>query len=161
MMYQPAQGPQRRSSRSGLSALAVTLMCTVSMLAGCVGGALVASAPDPSTTAAASPSPTQSSTPSATPHQARAAVSEGPSAQETGRSATPRRTATRAAKPTPRRTTVKPKPKPKRTTAPSSADPRFKTCAAAKRAGYGPYRRGVDPEYAWYQDRDHDGTVCE
>lgn len=40
-MYQPAQGPQRRSSRSGLSALAVTLMCTVSMLAGCVGGALV------------------------------------------------------------------------------------------------------------------------
>jgi hypothetical protein len=157
-MYQPAQGPQRRSSRSGLSALAVTLMCTVSMLAGCVGGALVASAPDPSTTAAASPSPTQSSTPSATPHQARAAVSEGPSAQETGRSATPRRTATRTAKPTPRRTTVKPKPK--RTTAPS-VDPRFRTCAAAKRAGYGPYRRGVDPEYAWYQDRDDDGTVCE
>ncbi|MEU6207521.1 excalibur calcium-binding domain-containing protein [Micromonospora musae] len=40
-------------------------------------------------------------------------------------------------------------------------DPRFSTCAKAKAAGYGPYRRGVDPEYHWYQDRDGDGTVCE
>ncbi|WP_367267540.1 excalibur calcium-binding domain-containing protein [Microbacterium sp.] len=23
------------------------------------------------------------------------------------------------------------------------------------------YQSGVDPEYAWYQDRDHDGRVCE
>ncbi|WP_329081474.1 MULTISPECIES: excalibur calcium-binding domain-containing protein [unclassified Streptosporangium] len=23
------------------------------------------------------------------------------------------------------------------------------------------YRRGTDPEYAWYQDRDGDGVVCE
>jgi hypothetical protein len=26
-------------------------------------------------------------------------------------------------------------------------DPRFATCAKANAAGYGPYRRGVDPEY--------------
>ena len=40
-------------------------------------------------------------------------------------------------------------------------DPRYSTCTAAKAAGYGPYRRGVDPEYAWYTDRDHDGIACE
>lgn len=40
-------------------------------------------------------------------------------------------------------------------------DPRYSTCSAAKAAGYGPYRRGVDPEYAWYTDRDHDGIACE
>ncbi|WP_243709246.1 excalibur calcium-binding domain-containing protein [Micromonospora sp. 15K316] len=37
------------------------------------------------------------------------------------------------------------------------ADPRFSACAKAKAAGYGPYRREVDPEYHWYQDRDGDG----
>jgi len=40
-------------------------------------------------------------------------------------------------------------------------DPRYGTCAAAKAAGFGPYRSGVDPEYAWYRDGDKDGTVCE
>jgi len=40
-------------------------------------------------------------------------------------------------------------------------DPRFSSCAKAIDAGYGPYRRGVDPEYAWYTDRDKDGVVCE
>ncbi|TPW16225.1 MAG: hypothetical protein FD127_253 [Acidimicrobiaceae bacterium] len=40
-------------------------------------------------------------------------------------------------------------------------DPRYPTCTAAKAAGYGPYVFGVDPEYAWYEDRDHDGIVCE
>jgi hypothetical protein len=40
-------------------------------------------------------------------------------------------------------------------------DPRFRTCGAANDAGYGDYRRGVDPEYHWYQDRDGDGVVCE
>jgi hypothetical protein len=47
------------------------------------------------------------------------------------------------------------------TPAPAKNDPRFATCAAAKKAGYGPYRRGIDPEYGWYQDRDMDGVVCE
>jgi hypothetical protein len=40
-------------------------------------------------------------------------------------------------------------------------DPRFPTCSAAKAAGYGPYRRGRDPEYHWYRDADGDGIVCE
>lgn len=40
-------------------------------------------------------------------------------------------------------------------------DPRFSTCAEAKRNGYGPYYRGEDPEYHWYTDRDGDGVVCE
>ena len=50
--------------------------------------------------------------------------------------------------------------KPK-TTARTGTDPRFRTCAEANRNGYGPYYRGRDPEYAWYQDRDGDGVVCE
>jgi hypothetical protein len=40
-------------------------------------------------------------------------------------------------------------------------DPRFSTCTEAKAHGYGPYVKGVDPEYSWYEDRDHDGVVCE
>ncbi len=40
-------------------------------------------------------------------------------------------------------------------------DPRFPSCKAANAAGYGNYRRGRDPEYDWYRDNDHDGTVCE
>jgi len=43
----------------------------------------------------------------------------------------------------------------------TATDPRFSSCAKAKAAGYGPYIRGVDPEYLWYQDRDKDGIVCE
>jgi len=44
---------------------------------------------------------------------------------------------------------------------PGGTDPRFDTCTAAKAAGYGPYIRGVDPEYEWYRDADNDGRVCE
>lgn len=41
-------------------------------------------------------------------------------------------------------------------------DPQFASCAEAKRNGYTrSYTRGVNPEYAWYQDRDGDGVVCE
>jgi len=43
----------------------------------------------------------------------------------------------------------------------SGTDPRFKTCKAAIAAGYGPYQQGVDPEYDWYRDADHDGVDCE
>jgi hypothetical protein len=43
----------------------------------------------------------------------------------------------------------------------TGSDPRFASCAAAKTAGYGPYRRGIDPEYGWYRDVDNDGVVCE
>jgi hypothetical protein len=42
----------------------------------------------------------------------------------------------------------------------SGAEPRFATCAEARAHGYGPYT-SADPEYSWYRDADHDGTVCE
>jgi len=60
---------------------------------------------------------------------------------------------------------VQPQPvQPKPTTeAPGGGklDPRFGTCKDAIAAGYGPYFRGRDPEYAWYRDADKDGVVCE
>lgn len=39
--------------------------------------------------------------------------------------------------------------------------PRFGSCKLAKANGYGPFIRGVHPEYDWYRDGDNDGTVCE
>ncbi|WP_326826653.1 thermonuclease family protein [Streptosporangium sp. NBC_01756] len=58
-----------------------------------------------------------------------------------------------------------PAPRPNATPTPSNGaggtDRRFRTCGEANAAGYGPYRRGTDPEYGWYQDRDGDGLVCE
>jgi hypothetical protein len=42
-----------------------------------------------------------------------------------------------------------------------STDQRYRTCAEANAHGHGPYVRGVDEEYGWYQDRDGDGVVCE
>lgn len=56
------------------------------------------------------------------------------------------------------------KPSPSSTVAPPSngVDPKFASCAEALRNGYkGPYKKGVDPEYAFYDDRDGDGLVCE
>ncbi|MGZ6804621.1 MAG: GmrSD restriction endonuclease domain-containing protein [Nocardioidaceae bacterium] len=53
-----------------------------------------------------------------------------------------------------------PDPAPAATTS-GVLDPRFGTCREATAQGYGPYVRGRDPEYDWYQDRDHDGVVCE
>ncbi|MGN6612567.1 MAG: GmrSD restriction endonuclease domain-containing protein, partial [Angustibacter sp.] len=50
---------------------------------------------------------------------------------------------------------------PARPSSTSGTDPRFGTCKEAKSHGYGPYERGVDPEYDWYRDNDHDGMVCE
>lgn len=43
----------------------------------------------------------------------------------------------------------------------AGAPQRFSTCKQAIAAGFGPYRRGVDPEYDWYRDADGDGIVCE
>ncbi|MEO7130771.1 MAG: excalibur calcium-binding domain-containing protein [Dermatophilaceae bacterium] len=64
---------------------------------------------------------------------------------------------------------VAPKPAPPKPAATAPApfvgapklDTRYPTCKAAKKAGLGPYRSGVDPEYPWYRDADHDGVVCE
>lgn len=40
-------------------------------------------------------------------------------------------------------------------------DPHFDSCSEAITAGFGAYQQGVDEEYAWYEDRDKDGVVCE
>lgn len=42
----------------------------------------------------------------------------------------------------------------------AQTDPQFGTCGEANDAGYGDYSSS-DPEYAWYDDRDSDGMVCE
>ncbi|MFE3447406.1 excalibur calcium-binding domain-containing protein [Nonomuraea sp. NPDC059194] len=42
----------------------------------------------------------------------------------------------------------------------NDTDPRYRTCGEANAHGLGPYQRGVDEEYDWYQDRDGDGRVC-
>jgi hypothetical protein len=54
-------------------------------------------------------------------------------------------------------------PTPAPTQAPQAGThPKFSSCAEAARNGFrGPYFRGINPEYAWYQDRDRDGSVCE
>ena len=46
-------------------------------------------------------------------------------------------------------------------TSQAGADPRFGTCGAAIKAGFGPYIKGTDWQYSWYVDRDRDGVVCE
>lgn len=66
--------------------------------------------------------------------------------------------------PTKARISLAPKPSPSYSTAPPSTgvDPKFTSCAEALRNGYkGPYKKGIDPEYAFYNDRDGDGLVCE
>lgn len=42
-----------------------------------------------------------------------------------------------------------------------ATDPKFATCGAAISAGYGPYTKGEDPEYAFYKDTNNDGVVCD
>jgi hypothetical protein len=44
---------------------------------------------------------------------------------------------------------------------PAATDPNYGTCKQAKANRKGPYVRGRDPEYDYYQDRDADGVVCE
>lgn len=59
--------------------------------------------------------------------------------------------------------TSKPSSKPSATPAPPTgvtSDPRFRTCRAANKAGYGPYFKSEDVEYLWYRDSDSDGKVC-
>jgi hypothetical protein len=54
-----------------------------------------------------------------------------------------------------------PRPAPQPATAGESADPNYGTCKQAIAAGKGPYFQDRDPEYAYYNDRDRDGIVCE
>ncbi len=59
---------------------------------------------------------------------------------------------------------AEPRSAPQRTAPPpveESRDPDYGTCKQAIAAGKGPYVQGRDPEYAYYNDRDRDGIVCE
>jgi len=67
---------------------------------------------------------------------------------------------TGATKTPPRKHATKPTKRPHRDAPAPHTDPRYNTCAQARAHGYGPYNRS-EPEYGWYQDRDHDGQVCE
>ncbi|MFC0861153.1 excalibur calcium-binding domain-containing protein [Sphaerimonospora cavernae] len=40
-------------------------------------------------------------------------------------------------------------------------DPRFASCREATASGYGPYTKGVHPEYYWYKDVDGNGVACD
>lgn len=44
---------------------------------------------------------------------------------------------------------------------PAGTDPQFPNCKQAIAAGYGNYIQGVNAEYDWYRDGDHDGINCE
>ncbi|PCC73974.1 Excalibur calcium-binding domain-containing protein [Nannocystis exedens] len=48
-----------------------------------------------------------------------------------------------------------------RKTVARGVDPNYGSCKEARAHGAGPYRRGVDAEYAYYRDVDGDGVVCE
>jgi Excalibur calcium-binding domain len=130
--------PTRRRARNR-----VTLGCVIStvvaltLLAGCADGAALRTAPPPTPTSTPAATPTVTVTVTATLGTAAAAPSGLPS---------PDLTASRPAPAGPLG---------------SGTDPNFTSCGEANAAGYGPYRRGVDPEYAWYTDRDGDGVVCE
>ncbi|MFI7447189.1 excalibur calcium-binding domain-containing protein [Nonomuraea sp. NPDC049714] len=39
-------------------------------------------------------------------------------------------------------------------------NPKYDSCRQARAAGYGPYTKGVHPEYAWYTDVDNNGVAC-
>jgi hypothetical protein len=134
----------------------------------CCGGAVIYAANDVSDAAQPAASNTTPATnfmdvhASPTPPVMESTASETPAGESTGKPTTTRPKVshepipTRAASPRPAPTTNQPKP-------PSIpvTDPHFKSCREANAAGYGPYRRGVDPEYAWYRDRNGDGLVCE
>lgn len=103
--------------------------------------------PTPSASPTASPSSSSSSTP-------KPVVTLAPSPTAT-------------AIPTPEATAYA-SPSPSATASPSASpsvrtpDPRFSSCAEAKRNGYNrKYVKGVDPEYYFYRDGDGDGIVCE
>jgi len=42
----------------------------------------------------------------------------------------------------------------------AALNPKYDTCRQAKAAGYGPYTKGLHPEYAWYPDLDNNGVAC-
>ena len=147
----PASGPYRvaspgRPNRLRLSRKAVIWSILGGLLFCCCSltglGALLG---DPEPASDVSPEPTMTASSAAA--TTAAPVVPTPAAPPTGNAPPP---ATSDAPPPP------PPPPP-----PPQNDPRFGSCAEAIRNGYGPYYKGKDPEYAWYEDRDGDGVVCE
>lgn len=134
---------------------------------GLLGAALVVTIAGGAVGASGSPT-----TPAGTPTSTRAAPT--PTASAPATSTTPVPTTPPPAPPAPATpTAAAPAPAPPAPPAPAppaaeqpapaggGLDPRFSTCKKAKAAGYGPYVKGVDPEYDWYRDADHDGVDCE
>ncbi len=118
-------------------------------LAGCgPAGSDTPEAPAATTSTSASPaSSPAAATTSAAPPPAPPTTAAAPAAP--------------AKKPAPAKPKPKPKPKPTTKKPAPKTDPRYGTCKEANSHGYGPYVRGVDPEYSWYRDADKDGVVCE
>ncbi|PVU83822.1 hypothetical protein DDP54_13420 [Cellulomonas sp. WB94] len=150
------------------------LVLAVTLLPGCGKQVTEQTAPD-----ATSATPTPTLTPVTTPTPS--APSPAPTAKPSTTSAPADPPATQAPAPAPA-TTPAPAIAPAPAVAPAPAeapapaapapvvqappatsanDPQFATCKAAIAAGYGNYVQGNDPEYAWYNDRDGDGVVCE
>lgn len=160
-MYPASPAPAKRNALPWLIASAAIVGL-------CCGGAVIYAADDDSHTAQPSADSTPpgnhfvdvdaSPTPTVVEPVASAPPVEGSTAKPTtsGPKVSAKPTATRADSPRPAPTITRPEPPPMPVT-----DPRFGTCKEANAAGYGPYRRGIDPEYAWYRDRNGDGLVCE
>lgn len=147
---QPPENNRRRINGIiiGVAALFLLGMCTVGVLGG---------GSDETTAAPAVASPTA------------AATASEPAAQPTTAPAAPAAPQTTAAAPAPPPVTTPPaQAPPPAAVAPvapadpaQQLDPQFSSCTKANAAGFGNYVRGQDPEYAWYDDRDDDGIVCE
>lgn len=159
----PPPGGNRRRINSiiiGVAALFLLGMCTVGVLSG---------GSDETTAAPAVPSPTAAATtaaPAAPPTTAPAAPAAPQPTTAPAAPAAPQTTApTPAAPPVTTPPAQVPPPAAVAPVAPADPaqqlDPQFSSCTKANAAGFGDYVRGQDPEYAWYDDRDGDGTVCE
>jgi len=139
-----AVGPKPRGKKRAMAATGA---------AGFVlGGLLFSSTPPP----APAPLAAGISAPTATATVQTTTTATATTRVTVTRTAAPRRTtrpATTATRPRPTAT--------RRAPIVPTTDRRYATCAAVRAAGLGPYQRGVDPEYAWYNDRDNDGKVCE
>lgn len=181
--------PSAASASAPTPQVTVTATVTASALPSASSAAASPSpTPTPPPTLAPTPTPSATSTPSPTPTRTQALAAPRPQTSrvttQAPRAAAPsmRRTTrpTPTVAPAPVRAPVAapkktlapaPAPKPTRTAAAAApkpaplvgggTDPDMGTCKAAKAAGLGPYRVGVDPEYHWYKDADSDGIVCE
>jgi hypothetical protein len=148
----PAINPRGRQVARAIGLGLVTVFVAMAVL-----GSVLPAPPEQNVSATQSTTPIS---PPATPTQtsatpsAKSSLGAIPSVKPRPRKTTPKKSVPRKA--IPRKTRARPAPKPKPAT-----DPRYPTCKEANAHGYGPYTRGLNPEYDWYIDRDSDGVVCE